>query len=73
MKTSIIEFILGTRWPTAKSLLVLASTVIFGSESHKTRDHILQFDGSGILQHFSRTRCISNSLIDVDIIWKYCN
>jgi hypothetical protein len=36
-----------TDWLTAKFLLVLASTVILGSESHGTRDHISLSDGSG--------------------------
>jgi hypothetical protein len=31
-------------------LLVLDSTVIHGSESHGTHDHILVLDGSGSLQ-----------------------
>jgi hypothetical protein len=35
---------------TAKLLLALASTVILGSESHRTHDHILLSDGSGSLQ-----------------------
>jgi hypothetical protein len=39
-----------TDWLTAKLLLVLASTVILGSESHEIHDHILLSDGSGSLQ-----------------------
>jgi hypothetical protein len=35
---------------SAKCLLVLDSTVIFRSESHETRDHILLSDGSGSFQ-----------------------
>jgi hypothetical protein len=35
---------------TAKLLLALASTVILGSESHRTHDRILLSDGSGSLQ-----------------------
>jgi hypothetical protein len=35
---------------TVKLLLALASTVILGSESHETHDHILLSDGSGGLQ-----------------------
>jgi hypothetical protein len=35
---------------TGKLLLVLASTVILGSESHGTQDYILLSDGSGSLQ-----------------------
>jgi hypothetical protein len=34
----------------AKLLLALASTVILGSESHGTHDHILHSDGFGSLQ-----------------------
>jgi hypothetical protein len=34
----------------SKLLLVLASTVILGSESHGTHGHILKSDGSGSLQ-----------------------
>jgi hypothetical protein len=37
-------------WLTAKLLLGLASTVILGSESHRTHDQILLPDGSGSLQ-----------------------
>jgi hypothetical protein len=33
----------------AKLLLVVASTVIFGSKSHGIHDHILLSDGSGSL------------------------
>jgi hypothetical protein len=45
-----------TDWLTAKLLLVLASTVIFGSESHETRDHILLSDGSGSLHFLSHRK-----------------
>jgi hypothetical protein len=38
------------RWVTAKLLLALSSTVIPGSESHGTHDHVLVSDGSGSLQ-----------------------
>jgi hypothetical protein len=37
-------------WLTAKLLLALARTVILGSESHGTHDHILLTDGSRILE-----------------------
>jgi hypothetical protein len=37
-------------WLTAKLLLALASTIIFGSESHETHDHILLSGGSASLQ-----------------------
>jgi hypothetical protein len=40
-------------WLTAKLLLALASTVILGSESHRTHGHILLSDGSGSLQTLS--------------------
>jgi hypothetical protein len=39
-----------TDWLTAKLLLAVASTVILGSESHRTHDHILLSGGSGSLQ-----------------------
>jgi hypothetical protein len=34
----------------AKVLLALVSTMVLGSESHGTQDHILLFDGAGSLQ-----------------------
>jgi hypothetical protein len=37
-------------WTTAKLLLALASTVILGSESHGTHDHVLLCHESGSLQ-----------------------
>jgi hypothetical protein len=40
---------------TVKLLLVLASAVILGSESHGTHDHILISDGSGSLQKIPLT------------------
>jgi hypothetical protein len=49
---------LGAKWrrvvtlaQSSKLLLALASTVIPGSESRGTQDHILFPDGSGSLQH----------------------
>jgi hypothetical protein len=41
---------LNLSWLTAKLLLVLASTVILGSESHRTHGHVLLSDGSGSRQ-----------------------
>jgi hypothetical protein len=42
---------LETYWlRTANLLLALANTVIFGSESHRTHDHILLSDGFWSLQ-----------------------
>jgi hypothetical protein len=43
-----------TDWLTAKLLLALDRTVILGSESHETRDHIFLSNGSGSLQTTSR-------------------
>jgi hypothetical protein len=40
-----------TDWLISKLLLALASTVILGSDSHGTHDHILLPDGSGSLQN----------------------
>jgi hypothetical protein len=42
---------------TAKLLMVLASRVILGSESHGNYDHILLSDGSASLQTFSFGLC----------------
>jgi hypothetical protein len=46
-------------WLTAKLLLALASTVIFGYESHGTHGHILLSDGSGSLQTLPCCFCCS--------------
>jgi hypothetical protein len=58
------------RWPKpyrlsypclpANFLLVLASTVILGSESHGTHDHILLSDGSGSLLNTLSYPCSSH-------------
>jgi hypothetical protein len=44
---------------TAKLLLALASTVILGSESHGTHEHILVSGGSGCLQHSAHSKADS--------------
>jgi hypothetical protein len=43
---------------SAKFLLVLASVVVLGSESHGTHDHILLSDGSARFETTPTTRCI---------------
>jgi hypothetical protein len=47
-----------TDWLNTNLLLVLASRVILGSESHGTHDHILLSDGSGRFQKPSAHVCL---------------
>jgi hypothetical protein len=50
-------------WLTAKLLLTFTSTVIIGSESHRTHDHILLSDSSESLQTQSASYPNSSMLL----------
>jgi hypothetical protein len=49
MRIELIELPVVGDWLTAKLLLALASTLILGSESYGTHDHIVLSDLSGSL------------------------
>jgi hypothetical protein len=48
--------------------VTLASTVILGSESHRTHDHISMPDGSGSLQSLLRARIPSKLYIETQFV-----